>query len=208
MPRYLPPLSLLISVDDLPSSLGFLENGFRWYRNQKWDFEDQIAKCFLVKFETARVPLQGTPITSIEFTNDSPNINLQYEHTLRLYPSVQLAAAMIGALIKFNNNVISTGFAYKDASCYPSKLHVNGESVDIAYQNTTQLNVNFIKALHAFGFTKFRIGKIGHTISNRIYNHSDFSQIRNIFIRDLSGTLHSTHLHSEKVILKDGIKTL
>lgn len=27
MPRYLPPLSLLISVDNLPSSLGFLENG-------------------------------------------------------------------------------------------------------------------------------------------------------------------------------------
>jgi hypothetical protein len=27
MPRYLPPLSLLISVDNLPSNLGFIENG-------------------------------------------------------------------------------------------------------------------------------------------------------------------------------------
>lgn len=185
------------------------DNGFRWYRNQKWSDKNEIAKCFLVKFISNRNPDQGNPITLLEFTNVNPNINLRYHQTMRLYPSLEVAAAMIGALIMFNNDAESTGFAYKDASCYPSALHVNGESVDTRYQSTTQLNVSFINALRAFGFGYFRIGITGHNTSDNIYNHSDFAEIRrDIFKRDSSGALHSSHLHSEQVTLNDGDRVL
>ncbi|MAN28801.1 MULTISPECIES: hypothetical protein [Mesonia] len=183
--------------------------GFRWYRNQKWEYENEVAKCFLVKFISNRNPDQGNPITLLEFTNINPNINLRYHQTMRLYPSLEVAAAMIGALIMFNNNVQCTGFAYVDASCYPSALHVNGESIDTSYQGTTELNVSFINALRAFGFSYFRIGVTGHNTSDSIYNHTDFNNIRrDIFRRDSSGTLHSTHLHSEQVTLKNGDRVI
>lgn len=189
------------------SSIYRNDTGFRKYENQK-------RKCYLVRFLNNRNPDQGTPITLLEFTNANPNINLQYHQTLRLYPSIEVAAAFIGALIRFNNDLESTGFAYKDASCYPSAEHVNGEAADTRYHNTTQLNVDFINALRHFGFSLFRIGNSNHTISNNIYNHSDFDSDnnelrRNIFRRDgATSTLHQSHLHSTGVILNDGNKFL
>lgn len=194
-------------------------NGFRWYRNQKWTRRNEKAKCFLVKFVTNitrnQPPSPNTYITSITFANAAPNIDLQFRNTLRLYPNPALAAVMIGALIEFNNQVTCQGFAYENASCYPSAEHVNGEAADTDYQTTTQRNVDYILALRRFGVNLFRIGNTNHGTSNGIYNHASIVPIRNIIRRDGAGsTLHQTHLHSSYlpngggVRLNDGNKTL
>jgi hypothetical protein len=115
--------------------------------------------------------------------------------------------------LQFNGQIICQGFAFEDASCYPSSEHVNGEALDTNYLSTTQRNVDFILALYNFGFNLFRIGNTSHSVSNNIYNDALLAQIREaspqIIVRDVANsTLHSSHLHSTKVIIKNGEKTL
>jgi len=187
-------------------------------------YNNQNKKRFMVHFVTADV------------YNTTLNIDITYTATLRHYANPVLTAAIIGALVKINYGIISTGFAFSKGSCYPSGLHVNGESVDTHYATTIQRDVDFILALKKFGFKTFRIGNIYHPKSNDIYNHSSFNQIKTIFKRDsncrklktnetaetancamvngvftkkkIINSLHSTHLHSEDVELIDGYKTL
>ncbi|WP_420574454.1 hypothetical protein [Kordia sp.] len=192
--------------------------GIRKYINQK-------KKVFLVNFETASV------------NNATLGINITYENTLRHYANPGLAAAMMGALIDVTHATTCQGFAYQDASCYPSYEHVNGEAADTDYNSTTQEDVDYILALYKYGFDLFRIGNTYHARSNNIYNHASLANIRTTVIRrdancrrlrnnetadcnlqngvytrkKVLSSLHSSHLHTSHnggVKLKDGNKTL
>jgi hypothetical protein len=183
--------------------------GFRKYLNQK-------KKVFMVKVVTQidRNPANNH-ITNIVFTNNGIGIDISFQNTLRLYGNPDLVAAVMGALVQFNGEIICQGFAFADASCYPSAEHVNGEALDTDYLSTTQNNVDFILALNDFGFNLFRIGNTYHGVSNNIYNNVQLAQGR--FIRDSNtkgdgspnlNSLHSSHLHSTTVTINDGEKTL
>lgn len=192
--------------------------GIRKYINQG-------KKVFLVNFVVASV------------NNTTLGINISYINTLRHYPNPGLAAAMMGALVDITHATICQGFAYQDASCYPSYEHVNGEAADTNYNSTTQEDVDYILALHKYGFDLFRIGNIYHGRSNSIFNHASLANIRAAVIhrdancrrlrnnevadcnfqngafttKKVNNSLHSTHLHTSHnggVKLKDGNKTL
>ena len=42
-------------------------------------------------------------------------------------------AGFIGALAEIKENIIVTGSAYEQGSCFPSSLHINGEAIDTLY---------------------------------------------------------------------------
>src|SRR5699024_10670827 len=62
-------------------------------------------------------------------------VSIQYElqETYRKYTHPDLMAGFIGALANIQKNIIVTGCCYRDGSCFPSALHVNGESLDTKY---------------------------------------------------------------------------
>ncbi len=134
---------------------------------------------------------------SLNYSNGDVVINYQLEQTYRKYTNPDVMAGFLGALAEIKLKVISTGSAFKNGSCYPSKLHVNGESVDTAYfnryarydKNPDLLNWDndkaFIRALHKFHFQNFRIGiKFKKTFEN-MPGYIDGKD------------LHNSHLHTE-----------
>jgi hypothetical protein len=176
---------------------------YRKYINQK-------KKVFMVKFVTQddRNP------TNIVFTSNTPFINVSFQNTLRLYGNPDLVAAVIGALVQFNGQITCQGLAYEDASCYPSKEHVNGEALDTDYLSKAAIrpnpdrDVDFILALSDFGFGIFRIASTNYSFATNIYNNTRLDTIRAKLNRDTptdTYQLHSGHLHSTSVVIKNDI---
>lgn len=157
-------------------------DGNRKYVNQK-------KKVFLVHFEQALV----TAVASLA-------IDLTYVNTLRHYARPELAAAVIGALVQINHPIICQGFAYADASCYPSAEHVNGEAMDTNYNFTMANDVAFIDALNQYGFRLHRVGNTAYLTS--LHNHSATDGTV------IDAPLHNSHLHSTNLSLRDCQRTL
>lgn len=151
--------------------------GNRKYLNQK-------KKVFLVHLEEALV--EAVVALAIDFT---------YVNTLRLYARPGLAAAVIGALIQINHPIICQGFAFADASCYPSAEHVNGEALDTNYNFTLANDVAFITALNRFGFGLHRVGNTAYLTSLHNHDPNDRTVI--------DAPLHNSHLHSTNATLHD-----
>jgi hypothetical protein len=152
-------------------------DGNRKYVNQK-------KKVFLVYFEQALV----TAVASLA-------IDLTYVNTLRHYARPDVAAAVIGALVQLNHPIICQGFAYADASCYPSAEHVNGEAMDTNYNLTLANDVAFINALNQYGFRLHRVGNTVYLTSLHNQSATDGTVI--------DAPLHNSHLHSTNLSLRD-----
>jgi hypothetical protein len=174
-------------------------------------YKNQNKKVFLVKCVTQiDIDPSNDHITNIVFTNTNLGINVEFQNTLRLYGNPGLVAALLGALVQFNEQIICQGLAYEDASCYPSNDHVNGEALDTNYLATTQRNVDFILLLSNFGFGRFNIASTNYSFATSIYNDTRINPIRTNIIRDTPNgdNLHKGHLHSTQVVIQDGEKTL
>ncbi len=156
-------------------------------------------KKFLVKGVTNSSTAGNGDITNF-FGNQDLGFELEFRNTLRLYANPLLTAVIIGALARFNGDVICQGFAYIDGSSYPSAEHVNGKALDTDYFSTLDNNVNFILALNAFGFNKFRIGN--DAVHDEIYTDDRLSSIQDKIIPD-ENNYHDGHLHSTDVIQKE-----
>ena len=129
----------------------------------------------------------------INYENDDVTIKCELTETYRKYTNPDIMAGFIGALAEIKENILVTGSAYEQGSCFPSALHINGQSIGTKYirkvNNLSNWNKDraFVQALYKFHFTIFRIGTLMY--------ESDFE--------DLKGTkdglgLHNSHLHSEK----------
>ncbi len=128
---------------------------------------------------------------SLNYESSGVIIKYELKETFRKYINSDLLAGFIGALAEIKENIIVTGSAYEQGSCFPSSLHVNGESIDTKYikkvKNLTdwEKDKEFVNALAKFHFGTFRVGK----------------EIYNLF-KDISGAvngkkLHNSHLHTE-----------
>ncbi|WP_422083485.1 hypothetical protein [Ulvibacterium sp.] len=158
-------------------------------------YNNKGKKKFLVRVVTSSSTAGNGDLTNF-FENQSLGFQLEYRNTLRLYANPLLTAAVIGALVQFNEDVICQGFAYIDGSCYPSAEHVNGEALDTDYFTAQEDNVNFILALNAFGFKRFRIGN--DVFHDLIYEDEGLSSIQDLIIQD-ENNYHDGHLHSTDV---------
>ena len=92
---------------------GYFKPRGRSYGLYRRYYETTKKKTFLVHFVEATV--NASPLT----------IDFSYDETLRHYAIPELAAGVLGVLIQLGNNgFISTGFSYRNSSCYPSVSHV------------------------------------------------------------------------------------
>lgn len=127
----------------------------------------------------------------LNYTSNNVVIKYELKETFRKYTHPDILAGFIGALAEIQENIIVTGSAYEQGSCFPSALHVNGESIDSKYLKKVnglaswEKDKIFVRALAKFHFKKFRIG------TNMI---SEFSRISGCAD---GGGLHNSHLHSE-----------
>ncbi len=122
-------------------------------------------------FETEITPTSKFHVQhALNYTSGNLSISFYYNASRRRYVNPDLFAGFIGALAQLNYahstaHVVSTGFSFPDASCYPSVSHINGKACDTLYFNQLQ-NINpnlpnnqmgtyqqpFINALYEYGF--------------------------------------------------------
>ncbi|MGZ5441968.1 MAG: hypothetical protein ACXW5U_16350 [Thermoanaerobaculia bacterium] len=160
-------------------------DGNRKYVNDK-------KKVFLVHFDR-----------NLVIAAPSLAIDLTYVNTLRHYARPDLAAAVIGALVQIAHPIICQGFAYADASCYPSAEHVNGEALDTNYNFTLANDVAFINALNRYGFRLHRVGRTVYLTSLHNHDVHDKTVMDPQPTNPLIAPLHNSHLHSTDLSLRD-----
>jgi hypothetical protein len=150
-------------------------------------------KIFMVYIEKEQI--NACTLTENKFTWDG---------TVRLFARPDLFAVFLGALIDIsdiNSGFLNTqnialacgGFAFPDASSFPSKLHVNGDAFDTNYFINTNDNFAFISAIHKYGVGNFKIG-IKSALTPL------FNQVTDAEFRTLSrNTEHDSHLHTQDI---------
>lgn len=123
--------------------------------------------------------------------------------TVRYFARPDLFAVFLAALRNIDFTISCFGFAYPDASSFPSNLHVNGNAFDTNYkrlegQTTNDQDLEFIRAINRYGIGTFRIGPNLASLRNAVNSNQD----SNTGIRWLEGgELHNTHLHTEDITI-------
>lgn len=166
---------------------GKLKNNPLTYGNKKYTKSDK--KIFMVYVDR-------------DLINQSTLINnrLEWFQTVRCFARPDLLAVFLGTLRDVVLTVQCGGFAYPDASSFPSNLHVNGFAFDTNYfrdipgnPNNNDNDLAFIRAIHKYGTGKFRIGPSKLSLRTQVINDG-------INAVD-GGKLHNGHLHTEDIIL-------
>lgn len=151
-------------------------------------------------------------LTAINFATLS--IEFEYVGTRRFYCKPEVVAVFIGALVEVGAYtdaattidfiIKSTGSCFEDGTSFPSVEHNNGNAIDTKYQNGISGLTNaqalardqiFVDGMSKFGCTKILRGTGSHYSTG-------------LTTATNGGSLHNTHLHSGKVVLKDGNKAL
>jgi hypothetical protein len=156
------------------------------YHSKKRGYIWRVYEAQSEKTKLIRMP------NHLNYVNGNTLILYQLVDTYRRYTNPDLMAGFIGALAEIKTNVKVTGSAYKQGSCFPSALHINGESIDTHYfsQSTDskkrEKDKQFINSLYKFHFKIFRVGSSFKEIFKGIHGCID------------GGELHDTHLHIEQ----------
>ncbi|WP_254611929.1 lysozyme [Serratia fonticola] len=119
---------------------------------------------------------------SLDYEKDGVVIKYEFSNTKRRYTGPGPLAGFIGALAEIKEKITTTGSCFKEASCFPSAAHVNGDSVDTLYLHNSSKDQTFISAMKKFHFKQILVG-----------NSSYFTQFRDC---SNGGGLHNSHLHS------------
>lgn len=120
----------------------------------------------------------------IELVKMPENVNYvkySFSGTKRQYTGPNYFAGFIGALAKTGYSILTTGSCFKYGSCFPSQLHVNGESIDTKYLWKLQDDQKFIDTMMFFHFRERKVGNDAYF--TKLQNTSD------------GGDLHDDHLH-------------
>lgn len=109
-------------------------------------------------------------------------VKYSFSGTKRQYTGPNYFAGFIGALAKTGYSILTTGSCFKFGSCFPSQLHVNGESIDTKYFWKLEEDQKFIDTMMFFHFGERKVG-----------NDPYFKKLKNT---SDGGDLHDDHLHS------------
>ncbi|WP_309609321.1 hypothetical protein [Flavobacterium sp.] len=112
-------------------TLGEGTGGDKWYGNQG---ENTVELVDMDILQVAGVGSQT--FEAFNFEQDGVHIRYGFVNSRRRSIRPDLFAGFLGALAQFrqqghNHYIVSQGFSYSDASCYPSAEHVNGEAGDL-----------------------------------------------------------------------------
>lgn len=127
----------------------------------------------------------------LDYRDSGIIIKYAFSNTQRRYTGPDYLAVFIGALAECSfTDVVTTGSCFKEASCFPSVEHVNGESIDTLYLDDKR-EQELIDAFHKFGMTKQLRGS-----NKKAFNHTSDGK-----------ALHNSHLHSG-IIASDKIQVI
>lgn len=119
---------------------------------------------------------------SLNYSKNGTVIKYIFTSTKRRYTGPGSLAGFIGALAEHGIKLKTTGSCFKEGSCFPSKKHVNGESVDTIYTWDKIKDQKIFNAMKKFHFEERLVG-----------NNNYFANFVNT---EDGGDLHDTHLHS------------
>lgn len=129
---------------------------------------------------------------SLNYNKSGVIIKYSFSNTKRRYTSPGALAGFIGALAECGyTDIITTGSCFKEATCFPSRAHVNGKSIDTLYLSREQ-ETKFIKAMHKFKFDK----QITGTSKDKYYEETKH-------MNDHNDHLHSGFNESAVKIIKE-----
>ena len=132
------------------------------------------------------------------------NNRFSYDKTVRQFARPDLLAVFLGALREIDDAIVCQGFAYPDASSFPSTFHVNGNAFDTNYLTGPLPNVaitddlEFVRAIHKYGIGTFRIGPTRSPL--RLAVNPVMNALTGIKWVE-GGTLHNGHLHTEEIVI-------
>ncbi|MFC6269784.1 hypothetical protein [Frigoriflavimonas asaccharolytica] len=121
-------------------------------------------------------------IELVKMPENSKYVKYSFSGTKRIYTGPNYFAGFIGALAKTGFSIVTTGSCFKYGSCFPSQLHVNGESIDTIYLWNLEQDQKFINTMKFFHYGERKVGNDAYF--KKLENTSD------------GGDLHDDHLHS------------
>ncbi|MCF8317432.1 MAG: hypothetical protein K9I02_01685 [Haliscomenobacter sp.] len=173
-------------------------------------------------------------VNSLEiFTANTNNLGMLLKNfeTRRHYSLPLFFAIFLGTLAETETGTVIKfmGISYSDATCYPSKSHINGLGLDTfyianddaVYRNNPQVDYDLLwdethykietkaeddyttdakneedydyaKALCKFGCSYMQIGKYKSKLETKLNAENN---LKELFRKDDSGTMHANHLH-------------
>ncbi|KFF21472.1 hypothetical protein [Chryseobacterium sp. JM1] len=123
----------------------------KWYANQPGNVD-------LVDMDILANAGVGPQIfEAFNYNQNGVIIRYGFQHTRRRSIQPDLFAGFLGSLAQFrqeghNHYIVSQGFSYSDASCYPSAEHVNGEAGDLNLLTTQENGTNTILSAANFDY--------------------------------------------------------
>ncbi|WP_343658962.1 hypothetical protein [Chryseobacterium sp.] len=167
----------------------------KWYANQQDNVE-------LVNMDILQNTGVGSQIfEAFNYNRDGVIIRYGFQHTRRRSIQPDLFSGFLGALAQFRQEghehyIVSQGFSYADASCYPSAEHVNGEAGDLNLLTTQQDGVNTILTAANFDYdNQVILRNILYDFGFILGRSEDFSNTSNTSTADNTTTRlpHTTH---------------
>lgn len=175
-------------------------NTDKWYANQQGDVE-------LVNMDILGDTGVGAQIfEAFNYNQNGVIIRYGFQHTRRRSIQPDLFAGFLGALAQFRQEghthyIVSQGFSYADASCYPSAEHVNGEAGDLNLLTTQQNGVNTILTAANFDYeNQVILRNILYDFGFTSGRSENFSNTSNATTEDDTTTIlpHTTHTNTPR----------
>jgi hypothetical protein len=167
----------------------------KWYANQQGNVE-------MVDMDILANDGVGPQIfEAFNYNQNGVIIRYGFQHTRRRSIQPDLFAGFLGSLAQFrqeghNHYIVSQGFSYADASCYPSAEHVNGEAGDLNLLTTLQNGNNTILTAANFDYdNEVILRNILYDFGFILGRSEDFSNTANASTADNASTRlpHTTH---------------
>lgn len=167
----------------------------KWYANQPGNVD-------LVDMDILANAGVGPQIfEAFNYNQNGVIIRYGFQHTRRRSIQPDLFAGFLGSLAQFrqeghNHYIVSQGFSYSDASCYPSAEHVNGEAGDLNLLTTQENGTNTILTAANFDYDNAVILRnILYDFGFILGRSENFSNTANASTADNANTRlpHTTH---------------
>ncbi|WP_185287869.1 hypothetical protein [Chryseobacterium lactis] len=178
----------------------------KWYANQTGSVD-------LINMDIIGNAGVGPQIfEAFNYNQNGVIIRYGFQHTRRRSIQPDLFAGFLGSLAQFRQEghthyIVSQGFSYADASCYPSAEHVNGEAGDLNLLTTQQDGVNTILTAGNFDFDNevilrnilfdfgFILGRSENFSNNSNASTADNATTRLPHTTHTATPRHNNHLH-------------